>query len=317
MNKTIDVVVVGDINIDLILIVEKLPERGGMQYVEKIIKCHGGVGGNIATTLSKLGLKTLLLGAVGDDVPGLEAVEELRKNRVDVSRIRIVEYTPTGLMIIIVDKDGERTMIGNRGANSELKIEEEDFQILRETSHLHVSGYLFLNRDSGEGVLRLLSHARRINVTTSIDIEGVAEYNPMLLEKLRGLFDYVMVGEREAKRFTLQDKEDKLVDELFNKLEARVVAVKLGGRGCIVASLEESLHIPPLQVKALDTTGAGDAFNAGFLYGLIRNLSIEEAGILGNAVGGYKCLGIGARHLPTLQDIKDTFPEIKRISLLD
>lgn len=311
MDKTIDIIVVGDINVDTILIVDKLPKRGGMQYVEKIVKTHGGVGGNISTALSRLGLKTLLIGAVGDDESGLEAIEELRKNKVDVSRIKIISGVPTGLMIVIVDREGERTMIGYRGANSELTIDEDDIHILEKSKHIHVSGYVFLNKDSGEGSIRLLTYARSIGITASTDIEGVAVHKKAVLENLKGLFNYVIAGEEDAREFTSEDKQYRLADELLRRLQAEIAVVKLGARGCMVAGLNGSFHIPAFQVKILDTTGAGDAFNAGFLYGLIKSLSPEEAVILGNAVGAYKCMGIGARHLPTLQDIENTFPELK------
>lgn len=311
MDKTIDIIVVGDINVDLILIVDKLPKRGGMQYVENIVRTQGGVGGNISTALSKLGLKTLLIGAVGDDDSGLEAIEELRQNEVDVSRIRIVSGVPTGLMIVIVDREGERTMIGYRGANSGLTIDEEDIRILEKSKHIHASGYVFLNKDSGGGSIKLLTYARSIGITTSIDIEGVAIHKKAVLENLKGLFNYVIAGEEEAREFTSEDKQYRLADELLRRLQAEIAVVKLGARGCMVAGSNGSFHIPAFQVEVLDTTGAGDAFNAGFLYGLIRSVSLEEAVILGNAVGAYKCMGIGARHLPTLQDLENTFPELK------
>jgi ribokinase len=311
LDKTIDIIVVGDINVDLILIVDKLPKRGGMQYVENIVRTQGGVGGNISTALSKLGLKTLLIGAVGDDDSGLEAIEELRQNEVDVSRIRIVSGVPTGLMIVIVDREGERTMIGYRGANSGLTIDEEDIRILEKSKHIHASGYVFLNKDSGGGSIKLLTYARSIGITTSIDIEGVAIHKKAVLENLKGLFNYVIAGEEEAREFTSEDKQYRLADELLRRLQAEIAVVKLGARGCMVAGSNGSFHIPAFQVEVLDTTGAGDAFNAGFLYGLIRSVSLEEAVILGNAVGAYKCMGIGARHLPTLQDLENTFPELK------
>jgi ribokinase len=316
LDKTIDILVVGDINVDLILIVDKLPKRGGMQYVEKIVKTHGGVGGNISTALSKLGLKTLLIGAIGDDNSGLETIEELRQNKVDASRVKIISGAPTGLMIVIVDREGERTMIGYRGANSELTIDEDDIHILERSKHLHVSGYVFLNKDSGEGSIRLLTYARSIGITTSIDIEGVAIHKKTVLENLKGLFNYVIAGEEEARQFTSEDKQYRLADELLRKLQAEIAVVKLGARGCMVAYSNGSFHIPAFHVRVLDTTGAGDAFNAGFLYGLIKNLPLREAVILGNAIGAYKCMGIGARHLPTLRDLENTFPELKdRVTL--
>jgi len=311
-----DVAVIGDINLDIILPVRNLPTRGSMEYARDIIKSHGGVGRNIAIALSRLGLRTVLISAVGNDDISVELLRELKENGVDVSRIRIVEGMFTGTIIVIVDEEGERTMIGHRGANAELKIEEEDLQVIEKTRHLHVSGYMLLNKHFEERIIELLKHVKQCGITTSIDIEGVAEHKPTLVENLKGCFDYVMTDENEARKSTREDNPSLMGEILLRKIKAKVVVLKMGARGCFVTTLEESFHIPSFQVNVVDTTGAGDVFNAGFMYGVVRNLGLRKAALLANAMGAYKCMWFGVRKIPSLEDLSDFFPELKELVFL-
>lgn len=308
-----DVVVIGDANLDLILPVRNLPTRGSMEYAREIIKSHGGVGRNIAIALSRLGLRTVLISAVGNDDIGVELVRELKENGVDVSRIRIVEGMFTGTIIVIVDEEGERTMIGHRGANAELKIEEEDLQVIEKTRHLHISGYMLLNKDFEGRIIKLLKHAKECGIMTSIDIEGAAQSKPTLLENLKGCFDYVMTDENDARKFTGEDNPSLMGEIMLRKIEAKVVVLKMGARGCFVTTLGETFHTPSFQVNVVDTTGAGDVFNAGFIYGVVRNLGLRRVALLANAMGAYKCMWFGVKKIPSLEDLSEFFPELKEL----
>ncbi|MEM3662284.1 MAG: carbohydrate kinase family protein [Sulfolobales archaeon] len=312
MDKRFDVAVVGDINIDLIVVVNTLPKRGEMTYSEKIEKHHGGVGGNIASALAKLGLKTILIGAVGEDPLGVEALRELRRNKVDVSCVKVIPRMPTGFIIVIVDRDGERTMIGSRGANSEIVIGDVEMKIIEDSRHLHISGYTLLNKDV-TGVIKLLRHAVDSGVPTSMDLEGVinlAGDPEEILEELKGLLTLTMVNEYEAKILFREDVENALIKKMLEKLGSRIVVIKLGPRGCIVASSKEVYSIPVFNTKIVDTTGAGDVFNAGFIYGILRGLDLVKTAKLANFLGAYKCMKIGARHSPNITELIEMFPEL-------
>lgn len=310
MGKRFDVAVAGDINVDLIFKVDSPPKRGEMAFSERVEVFHGGVGGNVASALSKLGLKVALIGAVGGDSFGSEALRELERVGVDVKHVKVLRHLPTGLMAIAVDKEGERTMMGSRGANAFFQVEEGDLRLMEESSHLHVSGYWFLNRDRGQGLLMLLEHARRVGVSTSMDLEGAARVHGAV-DKLSGLLDYVMAGEREARGCFGVD--GNLAEKMVRKLAARIAVVKLGARGCSIAHLSGARLVPGFKVKAVDSTGAGDAFNAALIYGLLRGLSPEDAARMANAAGAYKCAGLGPRHHPTVGDLLNRFPELRPI----
>ena len=309
MDRELDVVVLGDINIDLVFLVEEAPKPGGMSVAEDYRESHGGVGGNIASALARLGLKVGLIGAVGDDVFGARALRALKEREVDTERVRVLRKVHTGLMSIAVDRAGERAIVGSRGANAQVEITREDEEYLSSAKHLHVSGYQMLNRDGGAGALSLLRAARKMGLSTSMDMEGAA-FIEGVAERVKGLLTHVFANRWEAGGFTGVEDEEEMVRRLRRMLDADVAAVKLGGRGSIVDWRDGTIHLASFKVEAVDSTGAGDAFNAGFIYGVLRRLSPRESGILGNAMGAYKCMGVGARHHPTLKELSRTFPKV-------
>ncbi len=307
-----DVVVLGDINVDLVFFVDEPPRPGGMSLARNFQEHHGGVGGNIASALARLGVKVGLIGAIGMDAFGEKALAALRERGVETSRISVIKGYHTGLMSISVDNRGERAIVGSRGANAVRRLADEDLEYISRSRHLHVSGYQMLNRDRGEGALRLLQHAKKLGLTVSIDMEGAA-FLSQVEEKLGGLPTHVFANRWEAEGFTGAKNEGEMVRRLRRRLGSEAAVVKLGEGGCIVDWRNGTKLIPAFKVKVVDSTGAGDAFNAGFIYGILNGLSPEESAIIGNAMGAYKCSGFGARHHPTLKELFDRFPQVSSL----
>ena len=306
-----DVVVLGDINIDLVFFVEEAPQPGGMSVAREFQEHHGGVGGNIASALARLGVRVGLMGAVGRDVFGERALKALRAVGVDTSRVIVLE-DHTGLMSVAVDRRGERAIVGSRGANASRELGEEDLEYVSEARHLHVSGYQMLNRDGGSSALRLLKYARDAGLTVSMDMEGAA-FLSRVGENLRGLLTHVFANRWEAEGFTGTGDEAEMAGRLRMELESDVAVVKLGERGCVVDWGEGARHVPAFKVRVVDSTGAGDAFNAGFIYGILKGLKPHESALIGNAMGAYKCSGFGARHHPTPEELSQMFPEVSKL----
>ncbi|OYT68082.1 MAG: hypothetical protein B6U65_00580 [Candidatus Wolframiiraptor sp. EX4484-121] len=311
MDKSIDVAVIGDINVDLIFLVDYFPSRGGNCVAKRVEKRFGGVGGNRAAALARLGLSVALIGAVGGDEFGKEALKELKEYGVDIDHVKVLRDQLTGLMIVAVDREAERTIIGSRESNSKLRIGEEDLRLVEGAKHLHVAGYQMLNEKS-EDILRIIKHARKLGVSTSMDVEGVADLNHETVKRLKGILTYVMGNEDEAKALVgVEESEEKLAEKLLQEFKADVAVVKLGEKGCAVADRRQSALVPGFKVDVVDTTGAGDAFNAGFIYGTLKGLSPVEAARLANAVGAYKCTKLGAKNYPTIDELVRRFPSLK------
>ena len=315
MIEAIQALVLGDINIDLVFKVDRDLKSGDSIALRRTMILYGGVGGNISSALAKLGVPVALLGAVGEDRFGDLALRELRKNGVNVTYVRRIAEEFTGVNVVLLDPSGERTMICARGANAAYRLRGNELELLREVRHLHISGYMMLNDDGGASCIRLLSFAKRWDVSTSMDLEGIALKDPRKAFKVKGLVDYPLMNEFEARSLLRAEKlnEDK-VKSLKEALESKALLIKLGEKGCMVVE-DEIQVIPAYRVKVLDSTGAGDAFNAGFIYGLLRGLRISDSAKIGNALGAYKCMGLGARHHPSIRQLLGLFPELAELIL--
>jgi len=306
--------VLGDINIDLVFRVKRAPEPGDSITLRRIGVFHGGVGGNISSALARLGARPILVGAVGGDPFGGMALMELAKTRVNVGLVRTVEDELTGLMAVLIDESGERTIIGARGANAAFRAGVKELRLASKVRHLHVSGYSMLNDDGGASCLNLLRAAKKGGVPASVDLEGVATMSRGEISKLRGLADYFLMNELEAASALGAEKFDERVAlELQELLGSKILVVKLGREGCLIVEGRDVERVSGFKVDVVDSTGAGDAFNAGFIYGLLRGLRPSDAARLGNAVGAYKCTGLGARHHPTLRELLEFFPEVAEL----
>lgn len=311
MDRGIDVVVIGDVNVDLIFLIDRFPSRGGNCIARRVEKSFGGVGGNRAAALASLGLNVALIGAVGEDRFGKEALEELKRYGVNIDHVKILKDQLTGIMIVAVDLEGERTIIGSRESNSKLRISDEDLKLVEGVRHLHVAGYQMFN-ESPEDILRIIRHAHKLGISTSMDIEGIADLDLETLESLKGILTYVIGNEDEAKGLLKAEASGKeLAERLLKEFKADAVAVKLGEKGCAVADRHHSYMVPGFKVDVVDTTGAGDAFDAGFIYGTLKGLSLIETARLANAMGAFKCTKLGAKHYPTIAELKRSFPNIK------
>jgi len=307
-----EVACLGDVNLDVLLYVDKLPKLGSESLASHLELRPGGAAANVAVALSRLGVPTGFIGAVGEDPFGRMLEENLNNEGVDTSLLQIVKDDHTGLAIIAVTRDGERTMLGYRGANRRLTLEaivEEYFGSLR---LLFISGYALLESPQKNATRKALDTARRLGSLIAIDIsEPLAAMGLGEVNRLIGRVDYIFVNEREA--LLLAGALGGL-GELTRRL-ARVVVVKRGGAGAQVFSNSGSFTAPAFKIEVVDTTGAGDAFDAGFIYGVLHGLKLEECLILANAVAAWKCTGRGSRHLPTLKELK-RFLEEKNLGSL-
>lgn len=306
--------VFGDINIDILFYIDSLPS-GDISIVARSMKVmHGGVGGNIAVALSRLGVKVELVGAVGIDIFGDEAIKVLSQEGVDTRLIERINEEPTGVMTILVLPNGSRTIIGYRGANTlanpRTALESMDTRII----HVHISGYMALGKDGETNIATLARKGKEVDATVSIDLEGIATEKPGLVRRLKGYVDYVFLNKDEMTYLVGTNSIEEGIRRIHEILKPRTVFLKLGSKGSAIITNDRVVRIPAFKVEVVDTTGAGDAFNAGVIYGLILDLKPEEAALIGNAMGAYSCTGYGARHLPRdINELVSKFPTLNRI----
>ena len=258
------VVVVGDLIYDLLAKVDSV--AFGTDTFTPIHAEAGGSGANTAYWLARLGVETHFVGRVGDDVLGRYLVEELERAGVVPHVVRDPSCS-TGKVFVMVDAEGERTMITDRGAGETLVPEDLPEKLFRRRTHLHLSGYLFLGKSRKETALEALRLARETGTSISVDPSSVPllrELEPgKFLEWTRGA-DLCFPNRLEGAFLSGVEEPDQIAETLTGYYPG--VVLKLGAEGALyVDSCGEKILLPAAPARVVDATGAGDSMCAGFL----------------------------------------------------
>jgi sugar/nucleoside kinase (ribokinase family) len=272
--------------------VDALPERGTLGLVDSIELRGGGCALNTASALTRLGLRAAVVGKVGADAFGDFILGALEERGVNASGVIRDTRTPTSASVALVDAAGERTFLHATGANATVSADELGEDPFRGRA-LHIAGALVLDELDGEPTALLLSEARRRGIGTSVDTVFDARGRWDRLISVLPFCDLVTPGLHEALAITGEEEPGRAARRL-RELGAHVAAVTLGADGCYVAADAFEGHVAGFRVEALDGTGAGDAFAAGFLQGMLAGRSLEECARLANAAGGLATRAVGA-----------------------
>jgi ribokinase len=293
-----DAVVVGDINVDILAAVDHYPLSGGHGLAEELRMESGGSAANTAAALGLLGLDVVMVGRVGDDPLAEWALRGLRSAAVDVSHVRRDAEATTGLMFVTVTPDGERTMFGGRGANRRLSPDDIDASEIRKARWLHLSGYALLS-ESGRAALRKAAEvARRAGVPISLDVgvgPATQQWRDAVVE-VTAVSGLLLPNQAEAELLTGEKMPARAARWLQTR-GARTVVIKRDVRGCHVAAGSEEWAMPAFHVDPTDSTGAGDAFDAGLIAGQLAGFDLRVSALLANALGGLATTVVGAGSL--------------------
>jgi sugar/nucleoside kinase (ribokinase family) len=290
-----DIIVIGDINVDVNLLIPAYPTPGHEAIATSIQMNTGGSAVNTAIALAKMDMDVGFIGRVGQDVLANRVVRDLEDAGVDCSHIQVDPKVSTGLIFIAVTADGERTMFGARGANAFTDATSIDPAYFSHCRWVHLSGYSFLSYHQYKTVLTALELAENspyARVSLDIGTEPALRARSQILEILPRL-DVIFPNETELTLLgegrTLQDSLNYLLDG-----RANAVVTKCGSRGSVLAVGSKRVELPGFSVDVKDTTGAGDSFNAGVVLGRLVGLSWEASTALGNALGGLATVHMGA-----------------------
>jgi sugar/nucleoside kinase (ribokinase family) len=231
------------------------------------------------------------VGKRGEDDLGELLEAGVRENGVDPLLFK--SPTPTGRVLSIITPDAQRTMLTFLGAAAELSTAEVRLNCFQDAAVVHVEGYLLHNPDMIRAVFeeaRLAGACISLDLASFTVVEGAAD----ILGELVGTYvDILIANEDEARAFTGFDDETRAIDALAER--ASLAALKVGSRGSWVAFKRQVIRIEPRgDGAAVDTTGAGDLWAAGFLFGLVNGFSLEKSGRLGSACGYEVCQVVGA-----------------------
>jgi len=250
----------------------------------------GGSAANTIHGLAMLGADTGFIGSIGRDDTG-DFFENDLKNA-GVSTLLIRRNTPTGTAVALITRDTERTFATHLGAATELSAEDFNPELFEGFDILYLEGYLITDFQVIETACRL---ARDNKMLVALDLSSynvVEGFKDQFKEIIEKYVDILFANELEAKAFTGLDPE-KALTPLSEMVE--IVILKVGSAGSWIKCREESIRINAFPVNCLDTTGAGDLYAAGFLYGFSMGLGLEKCGSLGSLLAGRVIETVGAR----------------------
>ena len=296
---TLEAVCFGALNVDRLYRVNRIAREEEESFILDLKETPGGSAANTAVGLRRLGIKTGYIGKVSDDREGKLLIRDFNKEKVDTHGMIISMGEKSGTVIGFVDTKGERALYAGSGVNDSLSSEEIDPEYVKGAKFLHLTSF---------GGKKPIEAQRRLVETlsgTRVSLDPGEFYARLGLDALRPIIKKCFVlfpNGKEVRLLTKKDHEDGA--SLLMKEGANIVAVKLGAEGCYVTDGKERHMIGSYEKKLVDTTGAGDAFCAGFLYGLIRGKDLYECGKLGNFVAARCIEKVGAREgLPRLSDL--------------
>jgi len=293
--KPFDAVALGLNAVDHLVLVPHYPEfNTKIQFVEHLLT-PGGQSATAMAALSRLGLKTSYIGNVGSDRLGRFQLESLHADGIDTSGVKIIEGAETQTAFIIVDqKSGERTVIWNRDPRLEIDPVFVDREAVASGRVLHLDGHNVHASIAAAGA------ARAAGIPTCLDIDNIYPDADQLLP----LIDFLISSSTFPERMTGATNLESALKRLHVQFRSPLVAATLGDRGVLAYYHDEYVYSPAFKVDCRDTTGAGDAFHGGFLYGFLAGFSVEATLRFANAVAGLKCRALGARTaLPSLHEV--------------
>jgi sugar/nucleoside kinase (ribokinase family) len=301
-----DILVAGEINPDLILTGDVIP---AFDQTEKLVDSAaltiGSSSAIFACGAAKLGLKVAFVGVCGDDLFGHFMLDEMQTRGVDVSNVIVRTEGVTGLSVIL-NRGTDRAILTHAGLIPALRASDISEALLQNARHLHVASY-FLQTNLQPDLAGLFRRAGSLGLTTSLD----PNYDPseawMGFSELLSVTNVFLPNEKEALSLSGEPDLDRAADRLGSNVQT--LAIKLGPQGALGVGHGEKRRVHSIPVEVTDTVGAGDSFDAGFLYGYLHGWSLERSLQLGCVCGALSAQAAGGTDgQPTLEAASARFP---------
>ena len=300
--RPFDILVAGEINPDLILSGAVEPAFGQVEkLVDSAVLAIGSSSAIFACGAARLGLKVAFIGVCGEDVWGRFMLEALAERQVDTSHVIVAPGQQTGLSVILA-RQSDRAILTHAGATSALQASQVSNDLLRQARHLHVGSY-FLQTGLQPGLADLFRCAHAAGLTTSLDTNWDPAGEWKGVSDLLQQTDVFLPNENELLAITGAAELDAAVRLAGQR--AGTIAVKRGAQDALAFRGEVTMTLPALPVEPVDTVGAGDTFDAGFLYGFLNGWELEDSLRLAIACGSLSTRAAGGTAAqPTLAEAR-------------
>ncbi|NOW05786.1 ribokinase [Clostridium beijerinckii] len=293
--------VIGSLNMDLITTVENFPLAGQTIMGKEFNTFPGGKGGNQAIALGRLGSDVLMVGKIGGDIYGTRYLEVLRNNNVKYDGVSIEKGMSSGVAVIQVSNNGENNIIVVPGANAEVDINyiESKWSLIERADI-----FLFQLEIPLETVIATMKKLKKQGKTVILDPAPALD----LPDEIFKYVDYLTPNETEletliGRKINSEENFAEAAQTLFDK-GVKVIVAKLGSDGAAIIKKDKCTRVPGFIVDPIDTTAAGDSFNAGFAFALAKEKELKECVIFGNAVGAISTTALGAQEaMPTFERV--------------
>ena len=290
------VLCIGDVMLDVITKISVMPDKinYGSDTSAEISTHGGGAAGNVAAWLTRTDARATIVGHVGDDLAGSAIVTEFNALGVRHNNL-VIDNGRSGVVVVLVDPTGERTMFPDNGANSGLKL--NDLPALHEFNAVYLSGYSPLDPLSLPGIKEMIARIHLKAIPIYFDPASVGGMMAVDIEEVKSwisLMDVILLNEEEANFLTGEADMHRALDILLERV--KVVVIKRGAQGALGKSRDGSaVEVSAVKTKVVDTTGAGDSFAAGFIASYVRDGDLEKALASGANVAAHCVAIVGAR----------------------
>jgi hypothetical protein len=274
--------------------VARIPDRGNVEFIDEIRLTVAGTAGGTVIDTAKLGLKSLAVGAVGDDEKADFVLATMAKHGIDVSAMQRLSGVPTSATILNVRPNGDRPALHVRGASDHFEVPAALYDQVFDAPIIHLGGTGLLRKLDGEPSRVLLREAKARGRTTTFDLIAATADTIRIVEPLLPFIDYFMPSIEEAKdmsgRATPEDCAAFYLDR-----GATCCVLTLGAEGAFYAHRDGTrLRVPAYAIDVVDTTGCGDAFDAGFIAALHHGMNPELSIRFAQAAAALVATGLGS-----------------------
>jgi sugar/nucleoside kinase (ribokinase family) len=274
--------------------VVQIPERGNVDFIEEIRLTVAGTAGGTVVDTAKLGLKSLAVGAVGDDEKADWVLMTMQKHGIDVSAMQRIKGVPTSATILNVRPNGDRPALHVRGASDHFDVPASLYDQVFDAPIIHLGGTGLLKKLDGPASVTILKEAKARGRTTTFDLIAASAETAHLVTPLLPYIDYFMPSIEEAQDMSGQKGPVDCANWYLDK-GATCCVFTLGGDGAYYAHRDGTrLKSPAYDIKVVDTTGCGDAFDAGMIAALHHRMDVETSLRFAQASAALVASGLGS-----------------------